>query len=178
MLFGCMMGNATKLAYPKYEPEDNDIESVEHYAARLKNLFEPETESEQMKLNYEARVQVVGEHPTAYYQAKTAMFQQAYKPAMRDYHDFYNSVICGLLNQEMRSYLRRHLSRPLEDTEAFRSEILEISTIIRQQLKDVEINANIAVGAKAFTSGYNYHMAANIQGSTKETINMVNNHKK
>ena len=178
VLFGSLMGNATKLAYSKYEPDDNDIESVEQYAARLKNLFEPQTESEQMKLNYEARVQVVGEHPTAYYRAKTAMFEQAYKPAMRDYRDFYNHVIQGMLNQEMRNYLRRHLPRPLDNTEEFGREILEISTIIQQQLKDGEINSNAAVGAEAFTSGYNYHMAANVQSKPRGSINVVDSQKK
>ena len=45
------MGDATMLAYPRYGLDDNDAESIERYAAQLENLFEPECEFEQMKIN-------------------------------------------------------------------------------------------------------------------------------
>ena len=176
VVFRALRGNACRLAYPQYEPADDNVESLEAYGARLEELFEPQAESEQMKINFYARTQQTGEHPTAYYQAKRAMFEKAFKPATRDYRAFYNAVIAGLLNQEMRYQLRWRMPTPIEDMNAFLRTIQEAATIVRQQLTEGEINASAALGAEAFSSGYNYHMTPTTSTGTAATgtINMVN----
>ena len=52
-------------------------------------VFEPAAESEQMKLEFEARIQIQGEHPQIYYTDKRNLFERAYPVVHRDYRMFF-----------------------------------------------------------------------------------------
>ena len=156
VLYTSLKGEAMKMASPQYNPINHTQETFDQYAAMLRELFEPASESEQSKLAFEARQQVHGEHPSYYYQDKVALYKRAYKDGQRDYTHLYNKVISGMINQEMRNYLRLKMPSPLSDTNQFRNEIMFIATVVRRKYMDGEISESEAIGAEAFTSLNSY----------------------
>ena len=172
VLYTSLKGDAMKMATPQYNPTNYTQETFDQYAALLRELFEPASESEQSKLAFEARQQVHGEVPSFYFQDKLALYHRAYKDGQRDYTHLYNKTISGLINQEMRDYLRLKMPSPLSDTNQFRNEIMFIATVVRRKYMDGEISESEAIGAEAFTSLNSY--TAREKGATLgKQVNVV-----
>lgn len=172
VLYTSLRGEAMKMASPQYNPTKYPQETFEQYAALLRELFEPASESEQSKLAFEARHQLHGEHPSLYYSDKVQLYKRAYRDGQRDYNHLYNKVISGLINQEMRNYLRLKLPVPLSDTNLFRNEIMFIATVVRRKYLDGEISESEAIGAEAFMS-LNSHVAGAKEATLGKQVNAV-----
>ena len=176
ILYSKLTGEAFQMASPEYhpgKPEYRDL-SFLHYAKKLGNLFEPESESGQAKLTFEQRVQLQGEHPSDYFQSKIGLFHRAYKKTHRDYEFFYNKVIIGLINQEMRNHLRLNLPKPLENTKAFRDKMMDIATVVRRKYLDGEISEAEAMGAEAYAT----IQLSDVNGARVESINAFSGQQK
>ncbi len=154
ILYSKLVGEAFQMASPDYHPMKPDFKDLSfiHYAKKLGNLFEPESESGQAKLTFEQRIQLQGEHPADYFQNKLGLFHRAYKKTHRDYQFFYNKVIVGLINLEMRNHLRLNLPKPIDNYKLFRDNIMEIATIVRRKHLDGEISEAEAMGAEAYAT--------------------------
>ncbi len=152
ILYSKLTGEAFQMASPEYHPLKPDfrILAFQHYAKKLGNLFEPESESGQAKLIFEQRIQLQGEHPADYFQSKLGLFHRAYKKSHRDYQFFYNKVIIGLVNQEMRNFLRLQIPKPVENFKLFRDSMMEIATVVRRKYLDGEIGEAEAMGAESY----------------------------
>ena len=172
VLYTSLKGEAMKMASPQFNPANYPNETLDQYSAILRELFEPASESEQSKLAFEARHQLHGEHPSYYFQDKTALFKRAYKDGQRDFTYFYNKVISGLINQEMRNYLRLKMPSPLADTNQFRNDIMFIATVVRRKFLDGEISESEAIGAEAFTS-LNSYTTNTKEATLGKQVNMV-----
>ena len=172
VLYTSLKGEAMKMASPQFNPAKYPTETLDQYSALLRELFEPASESEQSKLAFEARHQLQGEHPSYYYQDKVSLFKRAYRDGQRDFTYFYNKVISGLINQEMRNYLRLKLPSPLSDTNQFRNDIMFIATVVRRKFLDGEISESEAIGAEAFTS-LNSYTTNTKEATLGKQVNMV-----
>ena len=152
ILYSKLTGEAFQMASPEYHPLKPDLKPLtfQHYAKKLGNLFEPESESGQAKLIFEQRIQLQGEHPADYFQNKLGLFHRAYKRSHRDYQFFYNKVIVGLVNQEMRNFLRLQIPKPVENFKLFRESMMEIATVVRRKYLDGEIGEAEAMGAESY----------------------------
>ena len=158
ILYLSLKGTAFYLACSDYQPTSEAYRDMEwrDYAKALGELFEPPAESEQMKLEFENRYQQQGEHPNLYYRDKKNLFDRAYPAAMRDYDYFYNKVICGLINQLMKNGLRMMIPEDIKDTNAFRTNLMKMATIVRRRFNEGEISAAEALGAEAHASVNSY----------------------
>jgi len=158
ILYCSMQGDAATLCSPDYNPRNPgfiEMNLVE-YAKELGELFEPASETEQMKLEFEQRYQRSGEHPNLYYRDKKNLFTRAYSQGTQDWTYFYNKVISGLINQEMKNGLRLLTPDPVTDTEQFRKNLMKMATIVRRKYMDGEITEAEALGAEAHASVVSY----------------------
>lgn len=153
VLYSRLIGEAYEMASPQFNPTNDTYKNMEvkAYATALGNLFEPASESGQAKIVFEQRKQIAGEHPTVYYQHKLGLFMKAYKAEHRDFEYFYGKVIIGLINQEMRNYLRMLIPEDLTNTQKFREKIVSVATMVRRKYLDGEISESDALGAEAFS---------------------------
>ncbi len=152
VLYSKLTGEAYEMASPQFNPTNDTYKNMDlkEYAKALGNLFEPASESGQAKIVFEQRVQIAGEHPTVYFQHKLGLFMKAYKAEHRDFDYFYSKTIIGLINQEMRDYLRLMIPEDLTNTQRFREKIITVATMVRRKYLDGEINEADALGAEAF----------------------------
>ena len=173
ILYSKLTGEAFQMASPDYHPMKPDFKDLSfiHYAKKLGNLFEPECESGQVKLTFERRIQLQGEHPADYFQNKLSLFHRAYKKSHRDYEFFYNRTIKGLINQEMKNHLRLNLPKPIDNYKLFRENILEIATVVRRKHLDGEISEAEAIGAES------YAIINKAQQNPGVTLNALSNSK-
>ena len=158
ILYCSLTGQAFALASPEFKPSVEPYRDVTflEYCMALGELFEPASESEQIKIEFERRSQKAGEHPTLYYRDKKNLFDRSFSREKRDYSLFYNTVISGLANQEMRNYLRLNFPEPLEDTTQFKLSLLKIANVVRRRYMDNEIGQAETIGAEAHTSSASY----------------------
>ena len=159
ILYTSLKGQAFALASPDYNPRQNQTYKTmtfEQYVDAVGELYEPASETEQTKLEFEDRTQRPGEHVSLYYRDKKNLFYRAYAEAMRDFNMFYNKVIAGLINQEMKNGMRLFTPEPLKDQEAFRNRLLQMATIVRRRFLDGELTETEALGAEAHTSRASY----------------------
>ena len=157
-LYGLLEGNANKLASGHMNPINFPGETLQEYIKRLGNIFQPPGDSDQARLNFAARLQAPGETPSGYYADKQALFLRAYPDNLRDWRLFYDQVIDGLLNAQMRDYLRLHLPTPLNELWKFGESMQWIATVVQKKLKAGEISDQEALGSEPFTSGHEYNM--------------------
>ena len=162
ILYTSLKGQAFALASPDYNPRTNSAYitlSFEDYATKVGELFEPAAEAEQTKLEFEERYQRSGEHPNLYFRDKKNLFYRAYAATMRDWNFFYNKVIAGLINQEMKNGMRLFNPEPISNHESFRTRLMQMATIVRRRYLEGEITEAEALGAEAHASIASYRSA-------------------
>ena len=150
VLYSSLRGQASSLAVPTHNPTRFLDLTLREYANKLMSLFQPEAETEQTKLAFIERHQKQGEHALIYFQAKRTLFLRAYNENTRDYNFFYDRVIEGLTNLEMRKYLSLNLPEPMNDTDKFMNAILKVATAVRKSYLRGEISDADCLGAEAF----------------------------
>lgn len=155
-LYASLQSESFVLAAPEMNPQNFAALTFQQYADKLGDIFEPASEREAARIEFEARCQQHGEHPTFYYRDKLNLFLKGYNVTHRDYNFFYNKTITGLLNMEMKNYLRLHLPEPITDTNAFRDSMVKIANIIRRKYIEGEISENMVLGAEAFNKSNSY----------------------
>ena len=158
VMYANLAGEAFALASPNYAPTKAPYNtmSASEYAKVLQKLFEPDAESEAMKLEFINRMQEPGEHPDRYYRDKVRMFQRAFAPQLRDWTYFYKEVINGLINQEMRYQLRGFRPVNPSDPVEFMNELTHWATVQRQRYMAGEVTQSDVLGAEAHSSGISY----------------------
>ena len=152
ILYMSLRDDAFDLASPFMNPTRFPGDTTYQYVARLQELFQPGSESGQIKMAFEARTQRPGEHALTYYQHKVGLFLQAYPEGTQDFDMLYTKVISGLVNTEMRKYLRTRYPEPRAAVHKFRAEIAAASTMVRRMLMDGEISDREATGAEMYDS--------------------------
>ena len=162
-MYNSLEAEAFKLASPDYNPCEATYKTVSfrEYAARLGQLFEPESDTESARLEFDLRVQQMGEQPAFYYRDKLNLFEKAYRAELRDYHFFYEKCIQGLINHEMRYQLRLQLPKPINNTAQFRETLVHIATVVRRRYLAKDINEAEAMGAETYTTTHSYRAQTN-----------------
>ena len=153
MLYGCLQGKAQSLAVQKMYPFDaeNQALSFEVYSNKLRDLFEPVSESENAKLEFTERQQHMGENPTFYYQRKLALFERAWPVAMRDMRYFYDEVTKGLTNELMKSQLWSFEPTSPDDYE---KRMTYLAAVVQKRYRAREISEAQVLGAETTIQGY------------------------
>ena len=158
MLYNNLKPKAQRLVGISNVPEEHERKTFVEYYTLLGNVFEPPAESEQMKLEFEARVQQQGEHPQIYYTDKRNLFERAYPVAHRDYEMFFGAVISGLINMIMKEQLRNWV--PLRCTAAteieFAEQIVHKANVLRKRYIAQEISEAECYGAEAMLQSCSY----------------------
>lgn len=162
ILFNSLNDEAKAIACPDYAPSNYRNSTKEEYSTILQELYEPAEESEQMRLEFDSRVQLPGEHPEMYFRDKQRMFLKGYTAGMRDYEMFYDKAINGLINQRMKDSLREFRPEPIEDVQAFRRKLIFLANVQRKKFRAGDITEAEAQGAEAHAStiSYRYHRTA------------------
>ena len=176
ILFTCLTGEARVLATPDYDPTLATYAAMTgaNYADALQELFEPAAETEQIRIEYEIRYQIPGEHPNLYFRDKVRLFMRAYSATMRNWMSFYDETITGLINQDMKRSLREFVPNPIDDHNQFREKLMFLATVTRRRLKAGEINHADALGAEAHASNVSYRANRTNYGFIKsEPINAL-----
>ena len=158
MLYNNLKPKAQRLVGISNVPEEHEDKTFQEYYTLLGNVFEPPAESEQMKLEFEARKQLQGEHPQIYYTDKRNLFERAYPVAQRDYEMFFGAVISGLINVIMKEQLRNWV--PLKCTAAteieFAEQIVHKANVLRKRYIAHEISEAECYGAEAMLQSCSY----------------------
>lgn len=176
-LYNALEGEAFKLASPDFNPAKPQYQLLDFtsYAKLLGQLFEPESDTEQARLEFDVRVQQPGEMPTFYFRDKLNLFEKAYRVGFRDYRYFYEKVISGLSNPEMRYQLRLQIPTPIYDTNKFRENLANMATIVRKRYLAGEISEAEALGAETYsvTTSYRAKKADTTLGIKQEGIHAI-----
>ena len=153
MLYACLQGEAQTLACQKMFPLDVDNQrlSFNDYTTKMRELFEPVAESENAKLEFTERQQLVGENPTFYYQKKLALFERAWPRAMRDMRYFYDEVTKGLTNELMKSQL---WSFEPDSPDDYERRMKYLAAVVQKRYRAREISEAQALGAETSIQGY------------------------
>ena len=176
VLFNSLKGQALALACPDYAPQEPPYREMtgRDYALALQELFEPASETEQIRIEFKTRYQLPGEHPALYYRDKLRLFMRAYAPNMRDWMHFYDETISGLINQEMRRELRHFIPEPVSNHQAFKEQLQFNANVIRRRLIAGEIATSEALGAEAHQSNVSYRVSKQYTRDVKsEMINAI-----
>ena len=153
-----------------YQPSNFAFDlSPRAYVKLLQDRFEPASESEQARLDFESRVQLANEIPSMYYQDKEMLFKRAYPAGARDWIEFYDKAIAGLTNERMQNALRQLNLNPFKSARELGEYITRTANMVRRQYLHGQITEAQAFGAEASAPVASYtHMMGVIR--TKEGV--------
>ena len=158
LLYTHLRPKAQRLVGTSNVHEMHKEKTFSEYHTMLGEVFEPAAESEQMKLEFDARIQIQGEHPQIYYTDKRNLFERAYPVAHRDYEMFFGAVISGLINLIMKEQLRNWV--PLKCTaateKAFAEQLVHKANVLRKRFVAHEISEAECYGAEAMLQSCSY----------------------
>ena len=176
VLFNSLKGQALALACPDYAPQEQPYRDMtgREYSMALQELFEPASETEQIRIEFKSRYQLPGEHPSLYYRDKLRLFMRAYAPNMRDWMHFYDETITGLINQKIKEQMREFIPAPIYNHQQFKDKLQFFANVIRRRLMAGEIASSEALGAEAHQSNVSYRVLKQYSRDIKnESINAI-----
>ena len=176
VLFNSLKGQALALACPDYAPEEEPYRGMtgREYSLALQELFEPASETEQIRIEFKSRYQLPGEHPSLYFRDKLRLFMRAYAPNMRDWMAFYDETITGLINQKIKEKMRDFIPEPIHHHQQFKEKLQFCANVIRRRLMAGEIASSEALGAEAHQSNVSYRVMKQYSRDMKhEPINAI-----
>ena len=157
-LYRALQGEAHRIAGERFFP-DNDANknlTLEEYADKLKNLYEPASESENAKMEFKQRVQEVGENPTLYVADKLQLFYRAWPAGQRDVQMFYDETTSGLINELVQTRLFDYEPKDIADYE---ERLKYVTAAVRKRYLFGKISQSEALGTEAFTPAGTYKAA-------------------
>ena len=132
--------------------------TFDQFSEHLRQVFEPEGESEQMRMEYRARYQLPGEPPEMYFVDKHRMFCRGFAAAVRDFEMFIEDVIRGLTNILMRDVLRNFRATYTEaGVEPFRQELIRATNYVRKKFAAGEISHAESLGSETVLTSNSYN---------------------
>ena len=156
-LYRALQGEAHRIAGERFFP-DNDANkdlTLKEYADKLKNLYEPASESENAKMEFK-RVQEVGENPTLYVADKLQLFYRAWPAGQRDVQMFYDETTSGLINELVQTRLFDYEPKDIADYE---ERLKYVTAAVRKRYLFGKISQSEALGTEAFTPAGTYKAA-------------------
>ena len=155
LLYQCLSAEARALAGRRLYPMSEECRnmSIDEYSTKLQALFEPASESETAKHEFQARVQQKVENPLMYYSDKIALFERAYSVEKRDLQVLFDSTTNGLYNESLRQDMRRSCIRTEEEYEQKLSFFLNA---IRKAVIAGDQNESDAVGTQTYSATCSY----------------------
>ena len=154
-LFNCLEGEAYTLAHPRYDPHRETYRNMtcDQYADVLKNLFEPESEASLRMSTYLARVQLPNEHAGNYFSAKLSAFEKAFPVEnQRPWMEFYEHTARGFVNDTLKAMVRRFVPNPIDNTDAYRNNILNEVGILQRRYLAHELSDADIIGCEIQTA--------------------------
>ena len=131
--------------------------TFDQFAEHLRQVFEPEGESEQMRMEYRARYQQPGEQAELYFVDKYRMFCRGFAAGVRDYEMLFEDVIRGLTNILMRDILRNFRATYSDQgVEPFRQELIRATNQVRKKFVAGELTMAEAMGSETVTAPNSY----------------------
>ena len=130
ILYSKSTDEASKITSPDFLPLKPYFQplTLHHSAKKLGNLFEL---GGQVKLIFEQKIQLQGEHPTDYPQNKLGSFHHTNKKLKRDHQFIYIKMILGLLNQDVRNCLCFQTPEPVENFKLLRESMMKIASVVQ-----------------------------------------------
>lgn len=152
LLFQCLRGEAKILASNELYPtlRANEVLTFEQYQKKMNELFEPTSESENAKLEFTERQQLVGERPTTYFTVKQNLFDRAWPEEMRDMQFFFDETTKGLLNETMKASLWTMQFRSYSE---YKDKLQFLAGMVQKRYRAKEIAQSDTIGAETFTVG-------------------------
>ena len=141
------------------DPDDAAFAGMtfDQFAEHLRQVFEPEGESEQMRIEYRSRYQHPGEQAEMYFVDKYRMFCRGFAVGVRDFELFFEDVIRGLTNILMRDVLRNFRATYTEaGVEPFRQELIRSTNQVRKKYLANEISHAEYLGAETVSTSNSY----------------------
>jgi len=141
--------------------------TFDQFSEHLRQVFEPEGESEQMRMEYRARYQLPGEPPEMYFVDKHRMFCRGFAAGTRDFEMFFEDVIRGLTNILMRDVLRNFRATYTEQgVEPFRQELIRATNYVRKKFSAGEISHAESLGSETVltSNSYNRELRSGLSG--------------
>ena len=175
VMFSSLGEQAFALACPNYAPTGAPYDAMtgSQYADALQELFEPAAETDAMRLEFLNRVQLPDERPDRYYRDKTRMFIRAYKRNLQDWNYFYQEVISGLINEEVKYRMRGFRPVNPADPNEFQSELIHWSTVQRTRYRAGEVSQSEVLGAETMVTGISYRNFGNGGVKVKEEVSAI-----
>ena len=158
-LYRALQGEAHRIAGERFFP-DNDANknlTLNEYADKLKNLYEPASESENAKMEFKQRIQEVGENPTLYVADKLQLFYRAWPAGQRDVQMFYDETTSGLINELVQTRLFDYQPKNIADYE---ERLKYVTAAVRKRYLFGKISQSEAMGTEAFTPAGTYKAAS------------------
>ena len=150
LLFKCLRGEAKVLASNELYPQlpANTRLTFAEYQRKMNELFEPSSESENAKLEFSERQQLVGERPTTYFTVKQNLFDRAWPKALQDMQFFFDETTKGLLNETIKSTM---WTMELHTTQQYKEKLQFLAGMVQKRYRAKEIAQSETIGAETFT---------------------------
>ena len=160
LLYQCLSTEARRLAGRRLYPTSEECQflTIDEYSTKLQALFEPASESETARHEFQARVQLKLENPIMYLSDKVALFERAYSAEQRDLQVLFDSTTNGLYNDSLRKDMRR---TPVQTEEEYERKLSFYLNAIRKAVIAGDLSESDAVGTQTFSATCSYLLQRN-----------------
>ena len=157
---------ARLLAWTSTSPARFADATPDEYAEKLRQLFEPKSQAEDLQLEFSLRKQQVGERPEYYLHEKFRLFEQGFAVGRRNYTYLWREATKGLYNAVVREWMQRE--RFNEDTELsqYMDVLLHYCKVIRQRHQDGDLEAADIAGCEIQIMAPNQDAVVNAIGQS------------
>ena len=160
LLYQCLSTEARRLAGRRLYPTSDECRflDIDEYSTKLQALFEPASESETARHEFQARVQLKLENPLMFFSDKIALFERAYSAEQRDMQVLFDSTTNGLYNDSLRKDMRRTL---IQSEEEYERKLSFYLNAIRKAVIAGDMSESDAVGTQTFSATCSYLLQRN-----------------
>ena len=156
LLYECLRGEASRLVGDRLSPWSEDVVNItlEDYAEKLHLLFEPPSESENAKIEFENRYQQPGESAIAYMVDKRTLFEVAH-PKNKDLQMLFNETTKGLTNEIVQTEMFHYYAT---NTQEYETKLRQSISAVQRRRQAGKISEAEAMGTESqrISASYRY----------------------
>ena len=139
---------ARLMAWTSTSPDRFEFATPAEYADRLRQLLEPQSQAEDLQLEFALRKQKAGERPEYYLHEKYRLFEQGFEVGKRNFSYLWREATKGLLNATIRDWMQKERFSDNTELHQYNEVLMHYCKVIRQRYQDGDLEASEMAGCE------------------------------